>query len=61
VGRAGWLELTENAGTPPVWENSTMNNLIRGGIAGLGCWKLGGGIITTILIFILFFWLLGHL
>ncbi len=38
-----------------------MNNLVRGGLAGLGAWKLGGGIISTILIFLLIFWLLGML
>jgi hypothetical protein len=36
-----------------------MNNLLRGGLAGLAAWKLGGGIIGTILIFLLVFWLLG--
>jgi len=36
-----------------------MNNLFRGAIAGMAAWKLGGGVISTILIFILVFWLLG--
>lgn len=36
-----------------------MNKLLKGGIAGFAAWKLGGGIIGTILIFILIFWLLG--
>jgi len=36
-----------------------MGNAVRGILAGLGAWKLGGGIISTILIFILLFWLLG--
>jgi|GEM_PF-5342049 len=27
--------------------------LLRGGLAGLGAWKLGGSIISTILIFLL--------
>ena len=36
-----------------------MNNLVRGGIAGIAAWKFGGGIISTILIFLLVFWLLG--
>lgn len=38
-----------------------MRDLFRGGIAALGAWKLGGGIISTILIFLLLFWLLGKL
>ncbi len=36
-----------------------MNNLLRGGLAGGVAYKFGGGIISTILIFILVFWLLG--
>jgi hypothetical protein len=36
-----------------------MNNLLRGGLAGAAAYKFGGGIISTILIFILVFWLLG--
>ena len=35
-----------------------MNNLLRGGLAGAAAYKFGGGIISTILIFILVFWLL---
>ena len=37
-----------------------MNNPLRGLIAGIAAWKLGGGCISTILIFILVYWLLGH-
>jgi hypothetical protein len=33
--------------------------LLRGGIAAAGAWKLGGGLISTILIFLLLYWLLG--
>jgi hypothetical protein len=33
--------------------------LVRGGIAGLAAWKWGGGIIDTILVFLLVYWLLG--
>lgn len=36
-----------------------MNNLFRGLLAGAAAWKLGGGVITTILIFLVVFWLLG--
>jgi hypothetical protein len=33
--------------------------LLRAGVAGLAAWKLGGGIIGTILVFLLAYWLLG--
>lgn len=36
-----------------------MNNLFRGALAGAAAWKLGGGLISTIFIFVLVFWLLG--
>ena len=37
-----------------------MNNIFRGLLAGWGASKLGGGCISTVLIFILLFWLLGQ-
>ena len=36
-----------------------MNNLFRTGLAGVAAYKWGGGIISTIVIFLLVFWLLG--
>lgn len=36
-----------------------MNDLLRGIIAGGAAWKFGGGLISTILIFVVVFWLLG--
>jgi hypothetical protein len=33
--------------------------LVRAGVAGLAAWKFGGGIIGTIIIFLLVYWLLG--
>ncbi len=36
-----------------------MNNLLRGGLAGGAAWKFGGGLFSTILIFLIVFWLLG--
>jgi hypothetical protein len=36
-----------------------MNNIFRGLLAGWGAKKMGGGCISTILIFILLWWLLG--
>jgi len=34
---------------------------LRGLLAGLTAWRLGGGCLSTIVIFVLAFWLLGHL
>lgn len=42
-------------------ERTPMSKLIKGGIAGLGAWKLGGGIIGTIIVFLLLYWLLSVL
>ena len=38
-----------------------MRNIIRALIAGYGARKLGGGCLTTIILFIIIFWLLGYL
>jgi hypothetical protein len=37
-----------------------MSKLLRGVVAGAGAWKWGGGCLSTILIFILLWWLLGN-
>lgn len=37
-----------------------MRDLLRAGIAGFGAWKLGGGCLSTIIIFLILYWLLGH-
>jgi len=37
-----------------------MNDAARGCLAGLASWKLGGGCFSTILIFLVVYWLLGH-
>jgi len=37
-----------------------MSKLLRGLGAGLGAKKLGGGCISTVLIFLLLWWLLGN-
>ena len=37
-----------------------MSKLLRGVAAGYGAKKLGGGCFSTVLIFILLWWLLGH-
>jgi len=36
-----------------------MRDGLRAGLAGIAAWKLGGGLISTILIFLLLYWLLG--
>lgn len=38
-----------------------MNGLLRSLLAGAVAWKLGGGLIGMVLIFLLIFWLLGRL
>jgi hypothetical protein len=35
--------------------------LLKTGLAGAAAWKWGGGIIGTILVFVLVFWLLGFI
>jgi hypothetical protein len=40
-------------------QDPLMRDLFRGLIAGAAAWKLGGGCISTILIFVLIYWLLG--
>lgn len=37
-----------------------MSKALRGLAAGFGAWKMGGGCLSTILIFILLWWLLGN-
>lgn len=36
-----------------------MRDLFRGAIAGAAAYKLGGGLFSMIIIFVLVFWLLG--
>jgi hypothetical protein len=40
--------------------DNEMSKLLRGVAAGWGAKKLGGGCFTTILVFILLWWLLGN-
>ena len=37
-----------------------MRGPLRGVIAGYGAYKLGGGCVSTILIFVILYWLLGY-
>jgi len=38
----------------------TMSKILRGVAAGWGAKKLGGGCFTTVLVFLLLWWLLGN-
>jgi hypothetical protein len=38
----------------------TMSKLLRGLVAGYGARKLGGGCFSTVLVFLLLWWLLGY-
>ena len=44
---------------PGSYKEIGMNNIFRGLLAGYGAKKMGGGCISTVLIFILLWWLLG--
>lgn len=37
-----------------------MRGPLRGLLAGAAAWKLGGGCFSTILVFLVVFWLLGY-
>jgi len=37
-----------------------MNDMFRGLLAGAGAWKFGGGCFSTVLVFLLIYWALGH-
>jgi len=41
-------------------QENEMSKILRGLAAGYGAKKLGGGCFTTVLVFILLWWLLGH-
>ena len=41
-------------------EEKNMEGPLRGLLAGAAAWKFGGGCISTILVFIIVFWLLGY-
>jgi hypothetical protein len=40
--------------------DTVMSKLLRGIAAGYGAKKLGGGCFSTVIIFIILWWLLGH-
>jgi len=43
-----------------VQQGGAMEGPLRGILAGAAAWKFGGGCISTILIFVIVFWLLGY-
>jgi hypothetical protein len=45
---------------PPIPTEYIMSKILRGLAAGYGAKKLGGGCFTTVLVFIILWWLLGH-
>ena len=56
-GRAAWARpLTLESPQRRIF----MEGPARGCLAGLISWKLGGGVISTIVIFLIVFWLLGY-
>lgn len=51
----GWHSFLKSS-----FQTQHMNNIFRGLIAGYGAKKLGGGCFSTILIFIVIWYALGH-
>lgn len=45
---------------PPTSTEYNVSKILRGLAAGYGAKKLGGGCFTTVLVFIILWWLLGH-
>jgi hypothetical protein len=44
----------------PLSSEYNVSKILRGLAAGYGAKRLGGGCFTTVLVFILLWWLLGH-
>ena len=57
-GRYGLCNFTRP--TVHSFSTNSMSKLLRGVAAGYGAKKLGGGCFSTVLVFILLWWLLGH-
>ena len=66
VTRQAWFVVTNNRQQqdrqewPVLDGRHIMEGPLRGLLAGAAAWKFGGGCISTILIFIIVFWLLGY-
>jgi len=50
----------ESPAPKPSVQEKLMQGPLRGILAGVAAWKLGGGCISTVLIFVIVFWLLGY-
>jgi hypothetical protein len=62
-GQVSFLGVRPDAKTrdlTPSPKETSMRGPLRGLLAGAAAWKLGGGCLSTIVIFVLAFWLLGH-
>jgi hypothetical protein len=62
-GPRGWharCTSSDDLAAPDPSTGTIMNNFFRTLIAGFGAWKLGGGCVSTVLIFVVLFWLLGY-
>ena len=55
----GWHTACTITGEIPEQESNRMSGLLRTGAAGYGAYKLGGGCVSTVLIFIVLYWILG--
>lgn len=51
--------LSERFFTMKAKKENNMQGPSRGLLAGVAAWKLGGGCISTILVFVVVFWMLG--
>ena len=61
-GSCGARPVTQGAvSVPTLSKGITMNNLLRTGIAGFAAWKWGGGLLGTIILFLIVYYLLGYL
>ena len=54
------IDLTYEANFLFTYVSPIMSKLLRGLVAGYGAKKLGGGCFSTVLVFLLLWWLLGY-
>jgi hypothetical protein len=52
--------LTGSSNVAPNRGEVVVEGPLKGLIAGVAAWKLGGGCVSTILVFVLVYWLLGQ-
>jgi len=56
----GWIGDEQEKSGSIAQEESIMEGPLRGCLAGVAAWKWGGGCLSTIVIFIIVYLLLGH-